>query len=49
MQHRFFKTPDGVKIQELALGRGDQAAKPGDLVVLDYVLRCVEIPCSVFL
>ncbi|EIE24660.1 FKBP-like protein, partial [Coccomyxa subellipsoidea C-169] len=36
---RFFKTPDGVKIQELALGRGDQAAKPGDLVVLDYVLR----------
>ena len=35
---RFFKTPDGVKIQELALGAGREA-KPGDRVVVDYVLR----------
>lgn len=37
---RFFKTPDGVKIQELAIGKGSQVAKPGDQLVLDYVLRC---------
>ncbi|CAL8467684.1 g7222 [Coccomyxa elongata] len=36
---RFFKTPDGVKIQELAIGKGSQVAKPGDQLVLDYVLR----------
>lgn len=36
---RFFKTPDGVKIQELALGSGSRVAKAGDQVVLDYVLR----------
>ena len=35
---RFFKTADGVKVQELAGGAGAEA-KSGDLVTLDYVLR----------
>ncbi len=35
MQRRFFKAPDGGEDPELALERGDHAAKPGDLIVLD--------------
>lgn len=35
---RFFKTPAGVKVQELAKGSGPEA-KPGDRLEVDYVLR----------
>lgn len=35
---KFFKTADGVKIQELATGSGT-AVKSGDGVLFDYVLR----------
>ena len=35
---RFFKTPAGVKVQELVRGRGP-AAQIGDRIELEYVLR----------
>jgi hypothetical protein len=35
---RFFKTADGVKVQELAQGSGEPA-KAGDRILVDYVLR----------
>ena len=36
---RFLKTASGVKLQELALGSGSEAAR-GCRVLLDYVIRC---------
>jgi hypothetical protein len=36
---RFFKTPDGVKVQELSAGSGRES-KAGDRITVDYVLRC---------
>ena len=35
---KFFKTPSGVKVQELAIGNGAEVHK-GDRVLVDYVLR----------
>ena len=35
---KFFKTASGVKVQQLTAGSGPEA-KPGDAVLLDYVLR----------
>ncbi len=48
---KFFKTENGIKIQELSPGTGSTAAKAGDLVLVDYVLRrangyfICELPC----
>jgi FKBP-type peptidyl-prolyl cis-trans isomerase len=36
---KFYKTASGVKVQEVAPGRGGQAAQMGDAVLFDYVLR----------
>eukprot|EP00798_Chlamydomonas_sp_ICE-L_P030454 gene30454-35464_t len=35
----FFKTPSGVKVQNLDMGEGGVEAATGDLVLFDYVLR----------
>ncbi|KAI8469354.1 MAG: hypothetical protein J3K34DRAFT_385891 [Monoraphidium minutum] len=35
---KFYRTPGGVKVQELAVGSGPPAA-PGDAVLFDYTLR----------
>lgn len=37
-QPKFFKTASGAKVQQLTAGSGPEA-KPGDSVLLDYVLR----------
>jgi hypothetical protein len=36
---KFFKTASGVKVQELLVGSGGVAAKKGDSILFDYVLR----------
>lgn len=36
---RFESAASGVRLQELALGTGSDAAAVGDLVILNYVLR----------
>ncbi|KAF8064588.1 POLR3F [Scenedesmus sp. PABB004] len=38
---KFFRTPSGVKVQELTPGSGPAAA-PGDAVLVDYVLRRIN-------
>lgn len=35
---KFFKTSNGVRVQELLIGKGPQVQK-GDAVLIDYVLR----------
>lgn len=35
---KFFKTANGVRVQEVIVGKGPQV-QPGDAVLIDYVLR----------